>query len=64
MLRDIRGVQVSTTQKTSLERLERATELTASYFVDPLAVIDQAVAGVAHIGLVEDLRPRRAGRAC
>lgn len=44
MLRDIRGVQVSTTQKSSLERLERATELTASYFVDPLAVIDQALA--------------------
>lgn len=44
MLRDIRGVQVSTTQKASLESLERATELTASYFVDPLAVIDQALA--------------------
>ena len=44
MLHDIRGVQVSTTQESSLERLERATELTASYFVDPLAVIDQALA--------------------
>ena len=44
MLRDIRGVAVSTSHQPSLERLERAVELTASYFVDPLATIDQALA--------------------
>lgn len=40
MLRDQRGVAVSTTRKASLEGLEQALELTASYFVDPLAAID------------------------
>jgi tetratricopeptide (TPR) repeat protein len=44
MLCDIRGVSLSTRQKTSLEHYERAAELTVSYFVDPLAVIDQALA--------------------
>jgi tetratricopeptide (TPR) repeat protein len=44
MLSDIRGVSLSTNQKTSLEHYERAAELTVSYFVDPLAVIDEALA--------------------
>jgi tetratricopeptide (TPR) repeat protein len=38
-----RGVPVSTTNQTSLERFEHAAELAVSYFVDPLAVIDQAL---------------------
>jgi tetratricopeptide (TPR) repeat protein len=44
MLSDIRGVSLSTNQKASLEGYGRAAELTVSYFVDPLAVIDQALA--------------------
>jgi tetratricopeptide (TPR) repeat protein len=43
-LRDCRGVPVSTSDPASLERLERASELTASYFMDPLAAIDEALA--------------------
>jgi tetratricopeptide (TPR) repeat protein len=43
MLCDIRGVSLSTHQKTSLEHYQRAAELTVSYFVDPLAVIDHAL---------------------
>jgi hypothetical protein len=43
-LSDCRGVPVSTTSPHSLARLERATTLTASYFVDPLAEIDAALA--------------------
>jgi hypothetical protein len=42
-LRDIRGVPVSTTSAGALARLERATQLAASYLVDPLAEIDQAL---------------------
>ena len=44
MLRDRRGVPISTTNKTSLDRFEQAAALLVSYFVDPLAVIDQALA--------------------
>jgi tetratricopeptide (TPR) repeat protein len=44
MLRDHRGLAVSTTRTDSLERFERAVDLAASYFVDPLAVIDGALA--------------------
>jgi hypothetical protein len=43
-LRDCRGVPVSTTNPHSLARLERATTMTAGYFVDPLAEIDAALA--------------------
>jgi tetratricopeptide (TPR) repeat protein len=44
MLRNRRGVSISTTNTTSLDRFEHAAELLVSYFVDPLAVIDQALA--------------------
>jgi tetratricopeptide (TPR) repeat protein len=44
MLRDHRQLPVSTTRTDSLERFERALDLAASYFVDPLAVIDGALA--------------------
>jgi tetratricopeptide (TPR) repeat protein len=43
-LRDSRGLAVSTTDRASLERLERATDLCAAYFLDPLATIDEALA--------------------
>jgi tetratricopeptide (TPR) repeat protein len=42
-LHDSRGNAVSTRRPDSLEQLERATTLTASYFVDPLAVINGAL---------------------
>ena len=42
-LHDHRGIAISSTNPASLERLERATELTASYFVDPLAAINDAL---------------------
>lgn len=41
---DCRGVPVSSTDPASLASLERAVDLTASYFVDPMAVIDEALA--------------------
>src|SRR5688572_19791445 len=41
---DCRGVPVSTADPATLARYERAAELTVSYFVDPLAVIDEALA--------------------
>ena len=43
-LTDSRGVPVSTSNPALLAALERATTLTASYFVDPLAEIDRALA--------------------
>ena len=43
-LHDSRGIAISSNRRDSLEQLERATELTASYFTDPLAVIDAALA--------------------
>lgn len=43
-LKDQRGVAVSTRNPVSLERYERALELTSSYFVDPLATINEAIA--------------------
>jgi tetratricopeptide (TPR) repeat protein len=43
-LNDSRGVPVSTSNPALLAALERATTLTASYFVDPLAEIDRALA--------------------
>lgn len=43
-LHDCRGIETSSTNRASLEALERATDLTASYFVDPLATIDAALA--------------------
>src|SRR3954467_12393904 len=43
-LRDVRGVPVSTTSAGALAHRERATELAASYLVDPLAEIEQALA--------------------
>ena len=43
-LTDCRGVAVSTDNRKSLDRYERAVELLHSYFNDPLATIDQALA--------------------
>jgi len=40
---DPRGIAISSADPASLEKLERATELTASYFVDPLATINEAL---------------------
>jgi tetratricopeptide (TPR) repeat protein len=42
-LHDRRGLAVSTSNRASLERYEQALELTASYFIDPLATINAAV---------------------
>jgi tetratricopeptide (TPR) repeat protein len=42
-LHDRRGLEVSTRNRRSLERYETALELTASYFVDPLAEINAAI---------------------
>lgn len=42
-LHDSRGIAVSTSDRASLKKLEQATELTASYFVDPLATINEAL---------------------
>lgn len=42
-LTDCRGVPLSTTSPTTLARYERAVELGVSYFIDPLAVIDEAL---------------------
>src|SRR5687768_11404766 len=42
-LRDQRGLRLSTQNPKSVERLERAIELSAGYFVDPLATIEQAL---------------------
>jgi tetratricopeptide (TPR) repeat protein len=43
-LKDSRGVSVSTANRQSLDRYERALDLLNSYFNDPLAAIDQALA--------------------
>ncbi len=43
-LQDSRGLAVSTRNPVSVERFESALDLTASYFVDPLATINEAVA--------------------
>jgi tetratricopeptide (TPR) repeat protein len=43
-LQDRRGLEVSTRNNQSLDRFEHALELTASYFVDPLAEINAAIA--------------------
>jgi hypothetical protein len=43
-LRDVRGMPVSTSKRDSLDRYEEAEDLFLSYFADPLAVIDKAVA--------------------
>jgi len=40
---DRRGIAISSAAPSSLEKLEQATELTASYFVDPLATINEAL---------------------
>jgi tetratricopeptide (TPR) repeat protein len=42
-LKDCRGLEVSSSNQASLERFEQAVELTASYFVDPLALINTAL---------------------
>lgn len=41
---DRRGIAISTDRADLLETLEHATDLTASYFIDPLAVINGALA--------------------
>jgi tetratricopeptide (TPR) repeat protein len=43
-LKDHRGLEVSTRNTRSLDRFEKALELTTSYFVDPLAEINAAIA--------------------
>ena len=43
-LTDIRGVPVSTTNRASLEKYERAADLFQSYFNDPFATIESALA--------------------
>ena len=43
-LKDRRGLEVSTRNTRSLDRFERALDLTTSYFVDPLAEINAAIA--------------------
>lgn len=43
-VRDSRGMPLSTGNPTSLERYEKALDLIHSYFVDPLALLDQALA--------------------
>ncbi len=43
-LKDCRGVAVSTDNRKSLDRYERALDLLHSYFNDPLAAIDEALA--------------------
>jgi tetratricopeptide (TPR) repeat protein len=43
-LKDSRGVSVSTDNRQSLDRYERAVDLLHSYFNDPLAAIDAALA--------------------
>ena len=43
-LKDRRGLEVSTPNARSLDRYETALDLTASYFVDPLAEINAAIA--------------------
>jgi hypothetical protein len=43
-LTDCRGNPVSTTDLATLTRYERAAELMVSYFVDPVAAIDEALA--------------------
>src|SRR5262245_48990328 len=42
-LKDIRGVPVSTTNRASLEKYERAAELFQGYFNDPFLVIESAL---------------------
>ncbi len=43
-LTDCRGMPVSTTNRASLAALERATSLTVSYFLDPMAEVERALA--------------------
>ncbi len=42
-LTDRRGLEVSSRNPDSLERFEEAMDLTVSYFVDPLAIINSAL---------------------
>jgi hypothetical protein len=42
-LEDSRGIALTTHSRASVDRYERALELLASYYVDPLAVIDEAL---------------------
>jgi tetratricopeptide (TPR) repeat protein len=42
-LHDSRGIAISSTSRSSLEKLEQAMDLTASFFVDPLATINGAL---------------------
>src|ERR671924_719275 len=43
-LRDFRGVAASTNNRKSIERFEKALGLLNSYFNDPLAAVDEALA--------------------
>ena len=42
-LEDIRGVPVSTTNRTALAHYERAAELCVGYYLDPVAAVDEAL---------------------
>jgi tetratricopeptide (TPR) repeat protein len=55
-LHDSRGLALSTSNPASLEQLEHAMALTASYFVDPLAAIDAAIAADPHFAAGHCLR--------
>jgi tetratricopeptide (TPR) repeat protein len=55
-LKDRRGLDVSTRTPRSLERFEHALELTASYFIDPLAAVNEAIADDPHCAIAHCLR--------
>jgi tetratricopeptide (TPR) repeat protein len=55
-LKDRRGLPVSTRNQTSLERFENALELTTSYFIDPLATINAAIADDPSCAIAHCLR--------
>ena len=48
-LTDIRGVPVSTTNRASLEKYERAADLFLGYFNDPFATIDFGASGRSRV---------------
>src|SRR4029453_2839813 len=55
-LKDRRGLDVSTRNPRSLERFEHALELTASYVIDPLAAVNEAIADDPHCAIAHCLR--------
>lgn len=55
-LKDRRGLDVSTRNTRSLDRFEKALDLTTSYFVDPLAEINAAIADDPDCAIAHCLR--------